>query len=136
VTLQRAFAILVAIVAAACASCPTRPSGVPLGQPFEMRAGASATIDGGLAITFDGVRSDSRCPMDAMCVWAGDAVVAVSLSQPLGSRVERELHTDPGGSETSYAAYAIKLVALTPFPRSDRPIGPNDYVATLTVRSR
>jgi len=136
VTLQRALAILGTIVGAACASSPTRPSGLPLGQPFEMRAGASATLDGGLAITFDGVRSDSRCPIDAFCVWAGDAVVAVSLSQPLGNRVERELHTDPSGSETSYAAYSIKLVALAPFPRSDRQIGPKDYVATLTVRSR
>lgn len=135
-TLQRPLAILGAIVAAACASSPTRPSGLPLGQPFEMRAGTSATLDGGLAITFDGVRSDSRCPMDAMCVWAGDAVVAVSLSQPLGNRVERELHTEPSGSETSYAAYAIKLVALAPFPQSDRQIGPKDYVATLTVRTR
>lgn len=128
--------MLGAIVGAACASSPTRPSSLPLGQPFEMRAGASATLDGGLAITFDGVRSDSRCLIDAFCVWAGDAVVAVSLSQPLGSRVERELHTNPSGSETSYAAYAIKLVALAPFPRSDRQIGPKDYVATLTVRSR
>ncbi|MCA1560106.1 MAG: hypothetical protein LC804_07515 [Acidobacteria bacterium] len=109
---------------------------MPLGQPFELGAGASATLDSRLTITFDAVRSDSRCPIDAICIWAGDAVVAVSLSEPLGSRVERELHTDAGRSETSYAGYSIALVALAPFPRSDRQIGPKDYVATLTVRTR
>ena len=119
-----------------CMDSPTRPSEIPLGQSFELHPGTSAILRDGLKVTFDGVRSDSRCPMDALCVWAGDATVAVRLSQPPATQAERALHTDPSGSEAQYLAYVIKLVALAPYPRSDRQIRPDDYVATLTVAAR
>ena len=118
---------------AGCVDHPTLPSEVALGQPFELRLGASAILRDGLKVRFDGVRADSRCPMDALCVWAGDATVAVRLSQPPATQAERALHTDPSKSEAHYLAYVIKLVALAPYPRSDRQIRPDDYVATLTV---
>jgi len=121
---------------AACSSHPTAPDQVPLGQSFELRAGSSVTVEGGLTIAFTGVKSDSRCPMDALCVWAGDAIVAVSLSQSGGDRADRELHTASTGSEASYRAYSVKLVALAPYPRSDRPIRPQDYAATLAITTR
>jgi hypothetical protein len=125
--------LMVSMLCAGCAGSSTQPSQTPLGQPFELRSGASAMLDGGLTITFDGVASDSRCPMNALCIWAGDAVVALSISQGPGGSVPRELHTNAAGSVTSYLAYSIKLLALAPYPRTDRPIGPGDYVATLTV---
>jgi hypothetical protein len=128
--------LLWANLSAGCVDHPTRPSEVPLGQPFELRLGTSAMLGDGLEVTFDGVRADSRCPMDALCVWAGDATVAVRLSQPPATQAERALHTQPGGSEAQYLAYVIKLVALAPYPRSDRQIRPDDYVATLTVAAR
>ena len=74
--------------------------------------------------------------MDALCVWAGDAVITVSVSQPGAITAERALHTDPAGSEAQYLAYVIKLVVLAPYPRSDRQIRSDDYVATLAVESR
>lgn len=74
--------------------------------------------------------------MDALCVWAGDGVITVLLSQAAGGQVERELHTDRSRSEASYLRYSIKLVALAPYPRSSRQIRPEDYVATLTVTAR
>jgi hypothetical protein len=128
--------ILCAGVLGGCAGNPTQPSQLPLGEPFELRFGASATLQGGLTIALDGVESDSRCPMDALCVWAGDAVVTVSLSQPADGRAQRELHTDARGSAASYLAYSIKLIALAPYPRSGRQIRREDYVATLTVVKR
>jgi hypothetical protein len=127
---------LCASVSPGCADRPAQPSQVPFGQSFELRPGTSASLGNGLKITFESVRSDSRCPTDVVCVWAGDAIVMVQLSQAAGSQVQRELHTDPGGSEASYLAYSITLVALAPYPRSDRQIRPADYVATLTVETR
>lgn len=119
-----------------CVDHPTAPSEVALGQPFDLHPGTSAMLRDGLKVTFDGVRGDSRCPMDALCVWAGDAVITVSLSQPGAIAAERALHTDPTGSEAQYLAYVIKLIVLAPYPRSDRQIRPADYVATLTVAPR
>ena len=137
--ITRTFAIASLLCASLCVGCvdhPTRPSEVALGQPLELHPGTSEIVSDGLKVTFDGVRADSRCPMDALCVWAGDAIVAVSVSQPGAMTAERALHTDPTGAEAQYLSYVIKLVALAPYPRSDRQIRPADYVATLTVAAR
>lgn len=135
----RIFTIISMLCAAfslGCASNPVEPSQLPLGRPFELRPGASETLRGGLTITFGRVNSDSRCPMDVVCVWAGDASLSVSLSHAAGGPAERELHTDPTRAETLYLSYSIKLVALAPYPRSDGQIRPEDYVATLVVAAR
>jgi hypothetical protein len=124
------------VITVGCARNPNQPGEIPLRQSVELRAGSSATLEGGLTIAFDRVTSDSRCPMNAFCVWAGDAIVAVLLSQRPGGSAARELHTDARGSEASYLAYSIKLLTLAPYPQTDREIRPEDYVATIEVTTR
>src|SRR5580765_1612654 len=133
--MTRILLVVVSMLCAGCAGNSTQPSHTPLGQPLELRPGASAVLDGGLTVAFNRVVSDSRCPRDALCLefHAGDAVVAVSISQSGDGSVGRELHTNTAGSEVSYVAYSIKLLSLSPYPRSDRQIPPGDYVATLVV---
>jgi hypothetical protein len=124
------------VVTVGCARNPNQPGDLPLRQSVEMRAGSSVTLEGGLTIAFDRVTSDSRCPMNAFCVWAGDAIVAVSLSQGPGGPAARELHTDARAPEVSYLAYSIKLLTLAPYPQTEREIRPQDYVATIEVTAR
>ena len=126
--------IVCCILTCGCAAHPSQPS-FPLRQPFDLRAGASAALSDGLKVTFDRVKSDSRCPLDVLCVRAGEAVIAVSLSRSASTQVARELSTAAGASEAGYLGYVIKLVALAPYPRSAQPIRPEDYVATLSVDS-
>jgi hypothetical protein len=128
--------MLCATVGAGCASSPARPTSLPLGQPFDLRVGASAPVEGALTVTFTRVLSDSRCPMDALCVWAGEAIVAVSVSHRTAGPAERELRTEAPGSEASFLNYSIRLITLQPFPRSDRTIRQEDYLATFTVTTR
>jgi hypothetical protein len=118
-----------------CAAHPSEPSR-PLGQPFDVKAGMSAVLTDGLKLTFDRVRADSRCPLDVICIQAGEAIVVLTLSQSAAAPAERELRTTPAFSEASYLSYVIKLVALAPYPRSTQQIRPEDYVATLTVERR
>ena len=122
-------------VASGCAAQPSQPSR-PLGQPFDLKAGTSAVLADGLRLTFERVRADSRCPLDALCIQAGEAIVVLTLAQAAAAQVEQELRTTPGSSEASYLSYVIKLVALAPYPRSTQQIRPEDYVATLTVDRR
>jgi len=128
--------LITVLSSAGCGGSVTQPDPRPIGQPFELRVGTSTTVEGGLTLTFDRVTTDSRCPMDVVCVWAGDAIVAVSLSQAADGSATRELHTDASQSETSYLAYSIRLVRLAPYPRTDRETRPGDYVATLAVTAR
>ena len=108
-TNRRFPAILAVVLIAAClgATCggnPTEPTAVPLGQPFDLRAGQSAVVPGGLKVTFDRVVSDSRCPIDAICVWAGEAVIALKLSRGFAAPVEREVRADSASPEISHSS--------------------------------
>jgi hypothetical protein len=126
-----AAAIFVA-ASAACSDTPAGPDRVPVGQPFELRVGSSSLVEG-LTVRFDAVPSDSRCPLDSMCVWAGEAVVSLTLSRSDAS-VERQLKSAGAGSETTYAGLRVKLVRVDPYPRaSDGRILQHQYVAALTV---
>lgn len=79
---SRAAAPLAFLLAlAGCGGGPSQPSPLPLGEPFELRAGARATLGDGVIVTFIKVESDSRCPLDAICVTAGQALVAVTLAR-------------------------------------------------------
>jgi hypothetical protein len=131
---MRRVVVIMSLLCAGCAGTPTQPG--QFGQPFELRAGTSATLEDGLAVIFDRVDSDSRCAIDAVCVSAGDAVIAVTISQGAAGSGRRELHTEPKRSEASYLTYSIKLLELQPYPQTGRQRSPEEYVATLTVARR
>ena len=119
-----------------CADSPTKPTRqVVLGEEFVLAPGESAGIGSTkLTVAFDGVSGDSRCPVDAVCVWEGDATVAVSVRQSSGERTALELHTASGSAqEKPYGGYLIRLLALTPQPRQGVPIPTADYRARFEV---
>ena len=128
-------AAVVALAAAGCANRVTGPD-VVTGTPFELGVGAAASLPNGSRLTFERVSADSRCPMDAFCVWAGDATVAVTLRAPNNASEPRELHTQPGGSQVPFSEYSITLTALAPYPRSGQAIQAADYRATFVVSVR
>ena len=132
---MRLAALIVAIGTTACFNSPTGPDAV-LGQPFAVKAGAVSALPGGARLRFERVQSDSRCPMDALCVWAGDATISVTLDPAKGATESREMHTQPTGSQISYANYTITLTALAPYPRSGQEIPAADYIATFVVSVR
>ena len=131
---MRAF-LIAAVFAAACNGGPTQPDRVPSGQPFDLRVGDAALTTDDLRIRFDTVRSDSRCPLDALCVRAGEAVIALTVGRAGEIPVGRELDTTPARSSTTHLNFTITLSSLAPYPRSDRQIQPGDYMATLVVRT-
>lgn len=109
-----------------------------VGREFEIKVGRVVALDGGaVRVRFARVASDSRCPADVDCVWAGDAEVLVEVGGRgwRGKRLLR-LHTNAGGegaSEGRYGRYTVKLVGLSPQPRSTRKIAAREYKATLLV---
>ena len=85
-----------------------------------------------LAIRFVEMVEDSRCPRDVNCVWAGNAKIKVRVSKNGRSH---DLTLDTNGQSQSAVAegYSIKLLGLTPEPRSNIRINRNGYVATLEI---
>ena len=105
-----------------------------LGSPFSVKVGGSKTVQGeGLTVRFDTVLTDSRCPSDVSCVWAGDAEVQVTLSKPGFAPLTTVLHTTLTPQSVAYNGYTVTLNGLAPYPVSTSTINPASYVATFTV---
>jgi|ERR1044072_4134071 hypothetical protein len=109
-----------------------------VGREFKIKAGRTVTLDGGnLRLRFARVASDSRCPVDVTCVWAGNAEIVVEVSAR-GWRGWRTLRLNTNASperpgEGEYRRYTVKLVELSPQPHSKRKIPAGRYTATLLV---
>ena len=111
---------------------PTGPS-VPLNQQFTLAVDGSARVEeAGFTVEFSGVTGDSRCPVDAVCILGGDAVVHIRVSG--NETAQYELHTgDSSRSSVLHGSFRISLIELRPFPFSGRTIPQSEYRATLTV---
>lgn len=108
-----------------------------VGRAFKLRAGRQVTLQGEkLRIRFAAVTGDSRCPSDVTCVWAGNAAVRLDVTTNGRSEESLTLNTAKGSSFASEAknqGYKVKLVDLSPYPRSNQKIAAGDYVVTLLV---
>jgi hypothetical protein len=108
-----------------------------LGREFKLRAGQQVTLKGqSLRIKFAAVKEDSRCPADVKCVWAGNAAVRLDISIRGRGSKSLTLNTNSGSSlvdENQYRGYKVKLVELSPYPRSSQRIAAGDYIVTLLV---
>jgi hypothetical protein len=115
---------------AAIASAPE----VKVGEDFDLALGQSVRIAGKtLHVHFAKVIEDSRCPMNARCVWEGNAKIAVQLgdlSAPTFELNTSDRFATRGGS----FGYDVVLVRLEPTPMTGENV--KNYVATLRVEAR
>jgi hypothetical protein len=110
------------------------PVFVQAGTPFQLRPGGSARVgDSGLVIGFRGITGESRCPMDVVCVWQGDATARIQATVGRMAWTGYDLHTGLQPQSIKFQDWTIKLVSVEPYPRSDRQIRPEEYVLTLEV---
>jgi hypothetical protein len=134
-------AVLIATLAACSGNTSTGPDATiqtsetlahyEVGRAFDMRIGETIGV-GDLRLTFRSVEADSRCPIDAVCVWAGDAEIALKIEQGSQSAVAA-LHTMLEPKKTEWNGYTVSLVSVLPAPRAASSIDPKDYRAQLVV---
>jgi hypothetical protein len=118
-----------ASVLLACALAACRES--PVDEEFTLAPGESVVVsDSGPKLTFEEVVEDSRCPMDAICVWAGQVVIDVSIGN--GSPARHSMRPD---ESVLWGRFEVRLVRVLPYPKSDAPIEPSDYRATFRVQA-
>lgn len=89
--MNKAFAFLACAVLAGCVSAPD-PAPAPIDGIARAGLGERVFVDGPW-VTPLAVLEDSRCPMNARCVWAGRTRLSVRID--LGARSEtREIGSD------------------------------------------
>ena len=132
---RRSAAAIAAIVAiaAGCASVETPVVADP-GVAFTLPLGKTAAVSGnGTRITFNRVTDDSRCPVDVVCVWAGDAKLELTISRNSAPAETRVVSITPPNNELVSGDLRIRLVGLAPAPRQSEPSAGRAYVAQLVV---
>ena len=90
--------------------------------------------DGVMRIAFLAVRNDSRCPVDVVCVWQGNAEVEIGVAFGMGPTVPYVLNTGVEPRSADLGTYQLTLVELRPAPVSTARIPPDRYVASLRIR--
>ena len=136
--------ITVGVLAILTASCttPAQPGTtgvipseqVQANRQFDLKSGQEAHIQGTpISVRFLGVAEDSRCPSDVVCVWAGNAVVRLSLMSTQAPSIDAALNTTLDPKNVTFGGYTIRLVDLKPATKSGTKIVDADYVATLEV---
>ena len=106
------------------------------GGPIEvtLRHGEYKRVAGEqLGVGFKSVLADSRCPIDAVCVWMGDAVAEVELTAA-GSQTDKvELHTSLEPKSQLWKGVKVTLLELQPAPRASEPTRPAAYSVRLQL---
>lgn len=121
------------MVAAGCATVDTAVVAKP-GAEFDLALGRTAALSGtGYRITFDRVTEDSRCPIDVVCVWAGDARIQLTIDRSTAPADIRVLGLTPPNAESDLNGVRIRFVSLAPAPRQSEPSAQRKYVARLMV---
>ncbi len=119
---------LLVLLAAALVGCGG-PTEVQFEQDFTLAIGKSASIEGTrITVTFLNLLEDSRCPINAICVTAGNAKIQLALRDP--RRVaEVNIPDQPRGEFVGQIE--IRLMELTPEPEVGKQLDRGDYRATF-----
>jgi hypothetical protein len=135
-------AIFTLICSVGISACDPAPPIAPdigvhrFGDTFTTPAGIMQMVDEKVAVSFEEVSADSRCPKRVTCVWSGAATVKmlamVEGEQPHPHRFQ--LTTTPESSRTEiYEGFRIELLDVEPYPDGTTKPAPDAYRITLRV---
>jgi hypothetical protein len=131
--------LMITLVLLALPGC-SKPTGneVGLGQESTLSVGQSIVIAGeNFAIKFVEVTSDSRCPQNVTCVWAGEVSCLVEITEGnLRTQPYRLVLTQPGltdqPSQQDFDEHKITF-RVEPYPVAGKTMAQNEYLLIVTV---
>lgn len=118
-------------------STPARAAETPQGGPTEavLAPGGYLQLPDGTRLTFTDVASDSRCPKDVVCIWAGNVALAFGLETADGGTSDFEVTYEGQPATETVEGYAVTVMDVQPYPVSTQPIEPEDYRVTVRIGS-
>lgn len=118
-----------------------KATGIPIG-------GSKKYDGGGLHVTFVNVTEDSRCPINARCIRAGNAKIILRVQAGNQKAQRRELNTNdtpdfivipawqhPSGTAGIPKSYILRIAALSPQPYIGWPFKKKEYRLRLSVKT-
>ena len=110
------------LAALAVSACATTRDQTPLPDASNVALGQKAYADGPIVQPV-AILEDSRCPMNARCIWAGRVRLKMIWLRPKGNQMFEVTLGEP----VQLADGQFTLTAVHPEKRTDRPIGNRDY---------
>jgi hypothetical protein len=122
--------LLSMLFAVALAACGRDGSAATLNAPIQLAPGQSALFDAeNLEVKFVGIDSDSRCPNDVTCLWAGEVVVRLTVRKD-GRSKELSVKSD---ASLPVEGLVVAVLEVLPPRSSSQRTAPADYRVTLKV---
>ena len=92
----------------------------PSASSISLAAQESAQLPAGVTVRIDSIQ-DSRCPANAMCIWAGRVEVTVLLSKNTDSQsvsliLQAGQQLDTAQVTLGTATYKVVLQSVSPYP--------------------
>ena len=113
----------IALSALALSGCATTGAATPIQDGGNVALGQRAYVDGPVVQPVE-VLEDSRCPMNARCVWAGRVRVKMLWIRGNGEKQPFEVTL---GESTPLADGAIRLESVRPEKMTNVTLKPEDY---------
>lgn len=85
-----------------------------------------------LKVSFAQVLEDSRCPIDVVCVWAGNAVVELGIRMGMGPTFPLQINSTLEPRFADWNGVRVSLLDVLPQPRANDP--PRKEAYTVRVR--
>lgn len=107
---------------------------VPGVVELTLRMGTEAEVPGSVVrLQLTRVPEDSRCPIDAVCIWEGNAVVEVGIRAGMGPTIPLQMNTNLEPRHADWNAIRVTVLELQPAPRAAEPTRQEDYVARVRI---
>lgn len=91
-------------------------------------------FDNDFRLQLDSVITDSRCPIDADCVWEGNAEIRFDLIVEGNYQYLFDLNTNSQFQvDTLLKGLRFKLIRVLPYPKSDEVIKKEDYKVEIVI---
>ena len=109
---------------------------VPASTDMTLRMGEEKAVGGSVVkIVFARVVEDSRCPIDVVCVWEGNAEVELGIRAGMGPTFPLQLNTALQPQAAEWSGVLVTLLEVQPAPRAAVPTRPEDYTVKIRVES-
>jgi hypothetical protein len=121
---------MLSLCAVALAACGRGGAATTLDAPIQLAPGESAVLAAQkFAVEFTGIATDSRCPSDVACVWAGEIIVRLAIRND-GKRSDHEVKEL---QSAKVGDYTVTVLQVLPGRTSSQRIAPADYRVTLKI---
>jgi hypothetical protein len=101
-----------------------------------LEVGEEIRVNGIFGVVFSAVSEDSRCAVDVVCVWEGNAAVSLGLTVGTGPTHLLALNTALEPQAAEHGEYHVTLLEVLPAPLSTSPIPPGSYRVRILIERR